>query len=48
MAGAKENVVMYDDKELRMGWNIGIFYWLMQGKFGRIYRCKVRDPSVLN
>jgi Ni,Fe-hydrogenase III large subunit len=30
------------------GWRGDIVYWLMQDKFGRIYRCKVRDPSVLN
>lgn len=30
------------------GWRGDVVYWLMQDKFGRIYRCKVRDPSVLN
>jgi Ni,Fe-hydrogenase III large subunit/Ni,Fe-hydrogenase III component G len=30
------------------GWRGDIVYWLMQDKFGRIFRCKVRDPSVLN
>jgi Ni,Fe-hydrogenase III large subunit len=30
------------------GWRGDIIYWLMQDKFGRIYRCKVRDPSMLN
>lgn len=30
------------------GWRGDIIYWLMQDKFGRIYRCMVRDPSMLN
>jgi Ni,Fe-hydrogenase III large subunit/Ni,Fe-hydrogenase III component G len=30
------------------GWRGDIVYWLMQDKFGRIYRCMVRDPSMLN
>jgi Ni,Fe-hydrogenase III large subunit len=30
------------------GWRGDIVYWLMQDKFGRIFRCKVRDPSMLN
>ena len=30
------------------GWRGDIIYWLMQDKLGRIYRCKVRDPSMLN
>ncbi len=30
------------------GWRGDIIYWLMQDRFGRIFRCKVRDPSYLN
>jgi Ni,Fe-hydrogenase III large subunit len=30
------------------GWRGDIVYWLMQDKFGGIYRCTVRDPSILN
>ncbi len=30
------------------GWRGAVVYWVMQDKFGRIYRCQVRDPSVLN
>lgn len=30
------------------GWRGDIVYWLMQDRFGRIFRCKVRDPSYLN
>jgi len=30
------------------GWRGEVVYWLMQDKLGHIYRCKVRDPSVLN
>jgi Ni,Fe-hydrogenase III large subunit len=30
------------------GWRGEVIYWLMQGKFGSIYHCHVRDPSVLN
>jgi Ni,Fe-hydrogenase III large subunit len=30
------------------GWRGDIVYWLMNDGFGRIYRCKVRDPSMLN
>jgi Ni,Fe-hydrogenase III large subunit len=30
------------------GWRGDVVYWLMQDKAGRIYRCKVRDPSVFN
>jgi Ni,Fe-hydrogenase III large subunit len=30
------------------GWRGDVVYWLMQDKFGRIFRCQVRDPSVLN
>lgn len=30
------------------GWRGDVVYWLMQDKLGGIYRCKVRDPSVLN
>jgi Ni,Fe-hydrogenase III large subunit/Ni,Fe-hydrogenase III component G len=30
------------------GWRGDIVYWLMQDKFGGIYRCMVRDPSLLN
>ena len=30
------------------GWRGDIVYWLMQDKLGRIFRCKVRDPSLLN
>jgi Ni,Fe-hydrogenase III large subunit/Ni,Fe-hydrogenase III component G len=30
------------------GWRGDVVYWLMQDKFGRIFRCKVRDPSMLN
>jgi Ni,Fe-hydrogenase III large subunit/Ni,Fe-hydrogenase III component G len=30
------------------GWRGDVVYWLMKDKFERIYRCKVRDPSLLN
>ncbi len=30
------------------GWRGDVIYWLMQDRFGRIYRCQARDPSVLN
>jgi Ni,Fe-hydrogenase III large subunit len=30
------------------GWRGDVVYWLMQDKFERIYRCMVRDPSLLN
>lgn len=30
------------------GWRGDIVYWLMKDKFERIFRCKVRDPSMLN
>jgi Ni,Fe-hydrogenase III large subunit/Ni,Fe-hydrogenase III component G len=30
------------------GWRGEVVYWLMQDKLGHIYRCKVRDPSLLN
>lgn len=30
------------------GWRGDIVYWVMQDKLGSIYRCKVRDPSMLN
>ena len=30
------------------GWRGPVVYWLMKDKFGRIYRCKVCDPSSLN
>lgn len=30
------------------GWRGDIIYWLMKDKFERIYRCKVRDPSIMN
>jgi Ni,Fe-hydrogenase III large subunit/Ni,Fe-hydrogenase III component G len=30
------------------GWRGDIVYWVMKDKFGRIYRCKVRDASMLN
>lgn len=30
------------------GWRGDIVYWIMKDNFERIYRCKVRDPSVLN
>jgi Ni,Fe-hydrogenase III large subunit len=30
------------------GWRGDVVYWLMKDKFERIYRCKVRDPSMLN
>lgn len=30
------------------GWRGDIICWLMQDKFGSIYRCMVRDPSMLN
>lgn len=30
------------------GWRGEIIYWLMKDKFERIFRCKVRDPSMLN
>lgn len=30
------------------GWRGDVVYWLMQDRFGRIFRCKVRDPSYLN
>ncbi len=30
------------------GWRGDIIYWLMKDKFDRIFRCKVRDPSMLN
>ena len=30
------------------GWRGDIVYWLMVDSAGRIYRCKVRDPSMLN
>jgi Ni,Fe-hydrogenase III large subunit/Ni,Fe-hydrogenase III component G len=30
------------------GWRGDIVYWLMQDRRGRIFRCKVRDPSYLN
>ncbi len=29
-------------------WRGDVVYWLMKDKFERIYRCKVRDPSLLN
>ena len=29
-------------------WRGEIVYWLMVDQFGQIYRCKVRDPSMLN
>ncbi len=29
-------------------WRGDVVYWLMQDKLQRIYRCKVRDPSMLN
>jgi Ni,Fe-hydrogenase III large subunit/Ni,Fe-hydrogenase III component G len=30
------------------GFRGDVVYWLMQDKMGGVYRCKVRDPSVLN
>ena len=30
------------------GFRGDVVYWLMQDKIGGIYRCKVRDPSMLN
>ena len=30
------------------GWRGDIVYWLMKDRFDRIFRCKVRDPSMLN
>jgi Ni,Fe-hydrogenase III large subunit len=30
------------------GWRGDVVYWIMQNKFQRIFRCKVRDPSMLN
>jgi Ni,Fe-hydrogenase III large subunit/Ni,Fe-hydrogenase III component G len=30
------------------GWRGDIVYWVMKDKFQRIFRCKVRDPSMLN
>lgn len=30
------------------GWRGDIIYWLMKDKFDHIFRCKVRDPSMLN
>jgi Ni,Fe-hydrogenase III large subunit len=30
------------------GWRGDVMYWVMKDKFERIYRCKVRDPSMLN
>jgi Ni,Fe-hydrogenase III large subunit/Ni,Fe-hydrogenase III component G len=30
------------------GWRGDIIYWVMKDKFNEIYRCKVRDPSMLN
>ena len=30
------------------GFRGDVFYWLMQDKLNGIYRCKVRDPSMLN
>ncbi|NPA91264.1 MAG: hypothetical protein GXO55_07435 [Chloroflexi bacterium] len=30
------------------GWRGDVIYWVMQDKLGSIYRCKVRDPSMLN
>lgn len=30
------------------GWRGDVVYWVMQDKLDQIYRCKVRDPSVLN
>lgn len=30
------------------GWRGDIIYWLMKDKFDGIFRCKVRDPSLLN
>jgi len=29
-------------------WRGEIVYWLMVDQSGQIYRCKVRDPSMLN
>jgi Ni,Fe-hydrogenase III large subunit len=30
------------------GWRGEVIYWIMQDKMEHIYRCKVRDPSMLN
>lgn len=30
------------------GWRGNVVYWLVQDKFGQIFRCKVCDPSPLN
>ncbi|MCP4516298.1 MAG: hypothetical protein GY824_13845 [Delftia sp.] len=30
------------------GWRGDVIYWLMKDKFGRIFRCQARDPSMLN
>jgi Ni,Fe-hydrogenase III large subunit/Ni,Fe-hydrogenase III component G len=30
------------------GWRGDIVYWIMKDKFEDIFRCKVRDPSILN
>jgi Ni,Fe-hydrogenase III large subunit/Ni,Fe-hydrogenase III component G len=30
------------------GWRGDVIYWVMQDTLGQIYRCKVRDPSMLN
>jgi Ni,Fe-hydrogenase III large subunit len=30
------------------GWRGDVVYWVMKDKLERIYRCKVRDPSILN
>ncbi len=29
-------------------WRGDVIYWLMKDKFGRIFRCQARDPSMLN
>ncbi len=30
------------------GWRGDVIYWLMKDKFGRIFRCQICDPSMLN